>query len=122
VPIGKQNDQEMFAQVFLDGNLEGIQLDYYARVLQCMHMSQSDVELQRNAPQGESMAFNVRTKKRPSLLHFNGGSKGSFREVEGAIVGGDQWRIDGSTPVELEGGRKTMPYKKVCEQYPALWQ
>jgi hypothetical protein len=103
-------------QVFLDGNRENITLDYRAQLLQCMHQSESDITYKR----GER-PYNHLTHSHPALLHFNGGSKTSFQQVEANLLGSETFRIDGNTPVLTEGGKGRLKYRDVCAAYPALW-
>lgn len=119
VPISKQNDQEMFAQIFLDGNLENVTLDYHCSLIQCMHQSEGDVDMNTRNSKGKPTPRNQITGSHPVLFHFNGGSKGSFASVDGLF--GSEAKIDGNTRVYKEGGRTWLPYKEVCSAYPDLW-
>lgn len=117
VPINRQNDQEMFSQVFLDGNLEQLQLDYRASLFQCMHMSWDDVQfagaLQRPT--------NILTGTQPVLYHFNGGSKHMLVPTETQLLGVD-YRIAGDRTIEHERGVNRTTYAQLCAQYPTLWE
>ena len=75
------NDQKLIADLYIAGRF-GIQLDFYNKIFQSMHLTLDPPLPQCNPTKdvindgdGDKKFFNRRTQSHPSIFHFNGGGK-----------------------------------------------
>lgn len=82
------NDQKLVADMFISSRYN-IQLDYYAKLFQSMHMT-FDRPLAYCNPYEDIQVingqfYNKRTKSYPSVFHFNGGGKSHHLKMESQL-------------------------------------
>ena len=82
------NDQKLVADFYIEGKF-GIQLDFYNKLFQSMHMTDSPPLPYCNPMDDISLTngkyYNKRTKSQPVVFHFNGGGKRHHLQMESKV-------------------------------------